>query len=119
MNSASALGDNVMEMKSQDSNVNYSAAEFETRFRSPHKANSNIVAWGQLSSQNLHPPTLCFATPLALDPVTGTEFDEEDEAQQPREMIERRFEAQAVEKPEELRPTPLEKLSTVVDKPDE
>merc|ERR1719327_2239330 len=45
MNTASALGDNVMEMKSQD----------------PHKVNSSRAGWGQLSSQNSHPLTNCYA----------------------------------------------------------
>jgi hypothetical protein len=127
MTNASALGDNVMEMKSQDLNVNSSAAELGTRFRSPHNANSGIVGWGQLSSQSLHAQTLCFAQ--TLDPATGTDFDEEDEEKNSqrrsgrlaltREMIERRFEAPAVDRPEEVRPAALEKVSTVVDKPDD
>merc|ERR1719271_1761166 len=41
----SALGDNVMEMQSEDS----------------HKMSSNRVGWGQLSAQNTRPSTLCFA----------------------------------------------------------
>merc|ERR1719310_327161 len=49
MNTASALGDNVVEMKTQDPNVNYTAAVFETR--PMHKVNSRRVGWGQLSSQ--------------------------------------------------------------------
>jgi small subunit ribosomal protein S20 len=44
MNTASALGDNVMEMKTQDPQVN-----------------SSRVGWGQLSSQSSHPLTLCYA----------------------------------------------------------
>jgi len=41
------VGDNVMEMKSQDSNA---------------KANSGRGGWGQLSSNNARPQTLCYAT---------------------------------------------------------
>merc|ERR1719375_851923 len=44
---ATALGDNLMEMKSQDSNV---------------KMNSDKVGWGQLSSQSAQPLTPCFAS---------------------------------------------------------
>jgi hypothetical protein len=56
MNTASALGDNVMEMKTEDPNIRHSAAVLET---SPtHKVNSSRVGWGQLSSQNLHPLTV-------------------------------------------------------------
>merc|ERR1719506_863597 len=43
---ATALGDNLMEMKSQDSNV---------------KVDSGRVGWGQLSSQSAQPSTLCYA----------------------------------------------------------
>merc|ERR1719207_346207 len=46
MNTASALGDNVMEMKTQDP---------------MHKVNSSRVGWEQLSSQNSHPLTVCYA----------------------------------------------------------
>jgi len=41
----SALGDNVMEMQSEDS----------------HKMSSSRVGWGQLSAQNTRPSTLCYA----------------------------------------------------------
>merc|ERR1719506_2900441 len=44
---ATALGDNLMEMKSQDSNV---------------KVNSGRVGWGQLSSQSAWPLTACDAS---------------------------------------------------------
>merc|ERR1719460_1138521 len=46
MNNASALGDNAMEMKTQDP---------------MHNSNSSRVGWGQLSSQNSHPLTVCSA----------------------------------------------------------
>jgi len=46
LNTSSALGDNAMEMKSQDAHVKYSAAR---------------VGWGQLSSQNSCPLTPCYA----------------------------------------------------------
>jgi protein lin-28 len=46
MNMVSAPGHNVMEMKSQDSNI---------------KANSGRVGWGQLPSNNSRPQTLCCA----------------------------------------------------------
>jgi hypothetical protein len=58
MNTASALGDNVMEMKTQDPNINCSAAVLETR--RTHKVNSSRVGWGQLSSQSSRPLTLCY-----------------------------------------------------------
>jgi len=45
MNTASAVGDNVMEMQSEDS----------------HKMSSSRVGWGQLSAQNTRPSTLCYA----------------------------------------------------------
>jgi len=48
---ASALGDKLMEMKSQDS----------------HKMSSSRVGWGQLSSQNTCPSTLCYATEAKAD----------------------------------------------------
>jgi hypothetical protein len=51
MSTASALGDNLMEMKSQDS----------------HKMSSSKVGWGQLSSQNTRPSTLCYATETKAD----------------------------------------------------
>jgi cyclophilin family peptidyl-prolyl cis-trans isomerase len=51
MNTKSALGDNVMEMKSQDSNVKSSAAR---------------TGWGQQSSQNSRPLTPCYANPVAV-----------------------------------------------------
>merc|ERR1719486_1151717 len=44
---ATALGENLMEMESQDSNV---------------KVNSGRVGWGQLSSQSARPPTVCYAS---------------------------------------------------------
>jgi hypothetical protein len=46
MNTSSALGENAMEMKSQDAHVKGSAAR---------------VGWGQLSSQNSHSLTPCYA----------------------------------------------------------
>jgi len=51
LNTSSALGDNAMEMKSQDSSVKYSAAG---------------AGWGQLSSQNSNPLTPCYATKADL-----------------------------------------------------
>merc|ERR1719335_1617247 len=51
LNTSSALGDNAMEMKSQDSSVKYSAAG---------------AGWGQLSSQNSDPLTPCYATKADL-----------------------------------------------------
>jgi hypothetical protein len=47
MSTVSALGETVMEMKSQDSNV---------------KVDSGKIGWGQLSSNNSQPQTLCYAT---------------------------------------------------------
>jgi magnesium-protoporphyrin O-methyltransferase len=46
MNTASALGDNAMEMKTQVP---------------MHNSNPSRVGWGQLSSQNSHPLTVCSA----------------------------------------------------------
>merc|ERR1719331_3278816 len=63
MNTASALGDNVMEMKSQDPNMNYSAAALESR--PALKVKTDRVGWGQLSSQNSHSSTLCYAGTVA------------------------------------------------------
>jgi hypothetical protein len=62
MNTASALGDNVMEMKAQDPNIDHSEAVLETR--PTQKVNSSRVGWGQLSSQDSHPLTLCYAGKL-------------------------------------------------------
>jgi len=59
INTASALGDNVMELKSQDPNINDSASVLESR--PEHKVNSNRVGWGQLSSQSSCPLTVCYA----------------------------------------------------------
>jgi len=59
MNIAPAQGDNVMEMKSQDPNINCSAAMLETR--PTHNMNSSRVGWGQQSSQNSRPLTLCYS----------------------------------------------------------
>jgi acetyl esterase/lipase len=82
INTASDLGDYVMEMKSQDPNINFSAAMLETR--PMHKVNSSRVGWGQLSSQNSQPlmprtTTLLQATPsLGLygdwEPSTGGSY---------------------------------------------
>merc|ERR1719247_3937286 len=51
LSTASALGDNVMEMKRQDS----------------HKLSSSKVGWGQLSAQNTRPSTLCYALETQAD----------------------------------------------------
>merc|ERR1719271_2262906 len=59
MNTASAFGDNVMEMISQDSNGKDSAAALETR--PANKVDSSSVGWGQLPSQNSRPLTLLYA----------------------------------------------------------
>jgi len=82
MNTASALDDKVMEMQSQDPNINGSAAVLETR--PAHNVKSNRVGWGQLSSQNSRPLTLCYVAQVtveALDDavtakVIGTELQE-------------------------------------------
>jgi hypothetical protein len=63
MNTASALDDTVMEMESRDSHGKYSAAALESR--SQRKVNSGRVGWGQLSSQNSHSSTLCYAGTVA------------------------------------------------------
>jgi heme oxygenase len=59
MNMASGLGDNIMEMKSQESDTS-SVAAFD--MRQTHKETSNRVGWGQLSSQKVHALTPCYAT---------------------------------------------------------
>merc|ERR1719161_1505550 len=60
MNTVSALRDNVMEMKSQDSDVNQSGR----------------VGWGQLSSQNSRPLTACAAdAATAEETATGGQLD--------------------------------------------
>jgi len=61
MNAASAFGEHVMEMKTQDPDINHSTAAFDTR--PACKVSSSRVGWGQLTSQNSHPLTLCYATP--------------------------------------------------------
>jgi protochlorophyllide reductase len=63
INTVSAIGDNVMEMKSQGPNMNYSAAVLETR--PALKVKTDRVGWGQLSSQNSHSSTLCYAGTVA------------------------------------------------------
>jgi hypothetical protein len=69
-NSASALGDGLMEMKSQDPNINYSAAAFN----SSQQMSSQMVGGGQMSSQNSPPLTLCYAEP----PWAGEGNSEDD-----------------------------------------
>jgi hypothetical protein len=65
MKPVSAVGDNVMEMKSQDPNI---------------KVNSGRVGWGQLSSNNSRPQTLCCATTEDMDASVGIEdIDVKDE----------------------------------------
>jgi len=53
-NTMSASGGQVMEMKAQDSNV---------------KVNSGRVGWGQLSSNNSRPQTICYATKDGWQPL--------------------------------------------------
>merc|ERR1719482_602645 len=60
INTASALGHNIMEMKSQDTSVNYGAEAIETI--PSCKVDSNRDGWGQLSPQNSRPATVCYAT---------------------------------------------------------
>jgi len=60
INTASALGDNIMEMKSQGSSVNSGAEAIETV--ASCKVDSNRDGWGQLSLQNSRPLTVCYAT---------------------------------------------------------
>merc|ERR1719506_2142377 len=54
MNTVSALGDDVMELKSQDSNI---------------KVNFGRVGMVQLSSNNSRPQTLCYATQEDMYPA--------------------------------------------------
>merc|ERR1719506_3539583 len=58
INTPYALGDNIMEMKTQSSSIIHSTAAFETR--PAHTANFSRFGWEQLSSQNSRP-----CTPLA------------------------------------------------------
>merc|ERR1719327_1624133 len=68
MNTTSGLGGDVMEMKTQYPNINYSAAVLETRHT--HKVNSSRVGWGQFSSQSSRPFTICYANGLgSLIPI--------------------------------------------------
>jgi len=60
MSTVSALGDTVMEMKSQDSNV---------------KVDSGKVGWGQLSSNNSQPQTFCYAQAVAEKEPTFKVYD--------------------------------------------
>merc|ERR1719380_332550 len=60
INTASAPGDNIMEMKSQDSSVNYGAEAIATI--PSCKADSNRDGWGQLSPKNSRPLSACYAT---------------------------------------------------------
>jgi hypothetical protein len=60
IDTASALGDNAMEMKSQISSDTCTAAVLETRI--PCNVNSIRVGWGQLSSPNSLSRTVCSAT---------------------------------------------------------
>merc|ERR1719506_2517300 len=66
MNSAPALCDNVMEMKTQDPNINDSAAVFATR--PVNKDILNRVGWGQVSSRNSRALTLRYAGNLPRPP---------------------------------------------------
>jgi hypothetical protein len=70
-NSASALGDGLMEMKSQDPNINYSAAAFN----SSQQMSSQMVGGGQMSSQNSPPLTLCYAEPPWAGEETPADAD--------------------------------------------
>jgi trigger factor len=65
INTASVLGDNFMEMKTQDPNINKSAAELETR--PMHKVNANRVGWGQLSSHSSSTAVPCCATAVDIE----------------------------------------------------
>jgi hypothetical protein len=51
---APGLSDNFMEMQSQGTDLNSAAG-------AARRETSARVGWGQLSSQNSHPPTLCYA----------------------------------------------------------
>jgi hypothetical protein len=71
MNMVSALGDNVMEMKSQDSDA---------------KVDSGRVGWGQLPSNNAQPQTLCYADKEGAPIVKQQEL-----AEQIQEALEKLF----------------------------
>jgi hypothetical protein len=69
-NSASALGDGLMEMKSQDPNINKPLA-----FNSSQQMSSQMVGGGQMSSQNSPPLTLCYAEPPWAGEETPADAD--------------------------------------------
>jgi len=69
INTASALGEGIMEMKSQNPNINYSAAAFN----SSQQMSSQMVGGGQMSPQERALLTLCYAEP----PWAGEENPED------------------------------------------
>jgi hypothetical protein len=69
INTASALGEGIMEMKSQDPNINSSAAAFD----SSQRMSSQMVGGGQMSPQERALLTLCYAEP----PWAGEENPED------------------------------------------
>jgi hypothetical protein len=56
MNVASGFGDNVIEMESEDSNIKYSTAAFDTGH--PHKVNSSGIDWGTAVPSKNSPPLI-------------------------------------------------------------
>ena len=69
INAVSAPGDSVMEMKSQDLDINSTVAS-ETR--SPCMVKSWRGNWGHGSSQNSHPLTVCYASAKKKATAEGT-----------------------------------------------
>jgi cytochrome P450 len=81
INTATALGDNIMEMKSQGSSVNSGAEAIETV--PSCKVDSSRHGWGQLSSQNSRPLTVCYATPTKQRSPSRSSSPPPDRAEAP------------------------------------
>merc|ERR1719506_218280 len=69
INTPYALGDNIMEMKTQSSSIIHSTAAFETR--PAHTANFSRFGWEQLSSQNSRPCTAIAAKRSSRPPLAA------------------------------------------------
>jgi len=65
MSAVPALGDNIMEMQSQNSSVNHSATA--VKHSNLHELSSRRHGWEQLSSQNSHQPLRRYAAPATAE----------------------------------------------------
>jgi hypothetical protein len=103
INMAPGLGDNIMEMESQGSNIDHT-----------QKDNSMRVGWGQMSSQKSPPLTLCYATqedePTTPGKEDGTVESTDDEPTPPAK--EDRTAESAVSEPVAAAATPPTDLYT-------